>query len=414
MLVPCRRWSAALALILLASTRAYASPITLDQAFQRSAKRPLIQISGSSAQAARARAGGAQRPLYNPELSVAAGPRFGGGSTLFDFQVTLSQTLELGGKRSARQEAAAARLGVAEAELGVATLNARIETQRAFQVALVLRERMTTLRDAQQLAIEIDKATAERLRAGSGTQLQVNLSSAELGRARHELLDAERKYEQAVATLASAIGAEASERIEPDGKIELPPELTATVDQLTEQALRQRQDLRAARAEIEAARADVRAADALATPDVTLGISYAYEQDPDLKTHAVLGSVSIPLMIRNRNQGERGATRALAKRADLDAARVTTEIRREIAVAVNNYKTARLAVLGFSQEVNERLRENLELARESYTSGKIDYFVFNTVRRELIANRIAYLDALEEVTDSWSALQAATGGQVTL
>ncbi len=69
-------------------------------------------------------------------------------------------------------------------------------------------------------------------------------------------------------------------------------------------------------------------------------------------------------------------------------------------------------MLGFDKEVNERLHENLELARASYTSGKIDYFQFNVVRRELLASRNAYLDAFEETVEAWSEVQQALGGEV--
>ena len=81
-------------------------------------------------------------------------------------------------------------------------------------------------------------------------------------------------------------------------------------------------------------------------------------------------------------------------------------------MAISGYTRAREAVLGFDKEVNERLHENLELARASYTSGKIDYFQFNVVRRELLASRNAYLDAFEETVEAWSDVQQALGGEV--
>ena len=86
---------------------------------------------------------------------------------------------------------------------------------------------------------------------------------------------------------------------------------------------------------------------------------------------------------------------------------------REARLALANYLRARDAVLGFDQQVRERLHENLELARESFASGKIDYFEFNVVRRELIASRTAYLDAVAESVDAWHALVRAAGEEQT-
>jgi cobalt-zinc-cadmium efflux system outer membrane protein len=406
---------AAGALVVLAVAPAHANPITLDQAFQRSAKRPLVGMATASTDAATSEASGARRAIYNPELSVAVGPRLGGGQTLFDFQATLSQTIEMGGKRAARVDAANARLNVARSELAIAGLDARIETWRSFQLALLERERMRVAKEAETLAVAVDAATVERQKLGFGTQLQANLTTAELGRARHDLLDAERRYEEAIVVLATVIGAGPQERIEPDGNVAIPnaaKEATATLEALLARALNERPDLRTARAELEAARADVRAADAQATPDLTLGVSYAYEQDPGLSTHAILGSASIAIPIRNRNQGARGAARAREKRAEIDVARITANVEREVRIAFASYQRTQSAVAGFDIEVNERLHENLQLASESFTSGKIDYFQFTVVRRELIANRQAYLDAVGEVIESWSSLMRATGGEV--
>lgn len=398
--------------VALAVKPASANPITLDQAFQRSAKRPLVGMATASTDAATSEASGARRAVYNPELGIAVGPRLGGGETLFDFQATLSQTIELGGKRAARVDAANARLGVARSELAVAGLDARIETWRAFQLSLLERERMRVAKEAELLAVAVDAATVERQKLGFGTQLQANLTTAELGRARHDLLDAERRYEEAIAVLATSIGAGAQERIEPDGALVLPTETKATLDALIARALKERPDLRTARAELEAARADVRAADAQATPDLTLGVSYAHEQEPGLSAHAILGSASIAIPIRNRNQGARGAARAREKRAEIEIARITTNVERDVRVAFASFQRTQSAVAGFDHEVNERLHENLQLASESFTSGKIDYFQFTVVRRELIANRQAYLDAVGEVIESWSVLMRATGGEV--
>jgi hypothetical protein len=50
--------------------------------------------------------------------------------------------------------------------------------------------------------------------------------------------------------------------------------------------------------------------------------------------------------------------------------RVTTEVAREVTVATSSYQKAREAVLGFDREVNEHLRENLDLARESFAAAR--------------------------------------------
>jgi len=403
---------AAGAWLLAISGTAGATPITLEQAIQRAGGRPEVVMAGASTEAARHEATQASLPAYNPELTVGAGPRFVGGDRSIALQVGLGHTIQLGGKRSARRAVADARIEAAEAERIAATLVARAETWRAFQVALVLRERVIMAKEAEQVSIQVEEATRERQKVGFGTQLELNLTTAEVGRARHDRLDAERKYDSALAELASAIGAKASEVLEPTGTLALTPTLAGDVETLIARAVRERPEARVALAASKIARAEIRTADADAAPDLTLGVSYGYERDLDVSAQLVLATASIGLPLFNRNQGKRRAVRSLASRAEIDVAWTATEIEREIRIAVSSYQRAREAVLGFDKDVNERLHENLELARASYTSGKIDYFQFNVVRRELLASRNAYLDAVEEAIDAWSALQQATGGEV--
>jgi hypothetical protein len=120
------RWRAVIGAVLaFGVTVAHADSITFDQAVARAARRPSVAIAGTDVEAARGEADGARRPIYNPEVGVAAGPRFGGGKTLLEVQVSLAQTIELGGKGQARRDAAAARVTAAKPRLALATRGSR-------------------------------------------------------------------------------------------------------------------------------------------------------------------------------------------------------------------------------------------------------------------------------------------------
>lgn len=407
-------WIATITLLLgLAAERGHADPITLDQAVARAARRPGVSMAGEDVAAARGLAASARQPTYNPELGAAVGPRFVGGTTGVAVDVSLAQTFELGGKRAARAAVADARTRAAMAGLAVATRDAELATRRTFQLALVARARLDASRQAEELATQMATATRERQELGAGTQLQVNLATAEVGRARHDRVDAENLYEAAIAMLAAAAGAGPDERLEPAGELGALPESPWTRSELVRRALERRPELVQTRSEREAASAEVKLADALARPDLTLGVSYGFEQDTDVNAQTVRVSASIPLPFRNRNQGNRTASRARLRRAQLDEGRQRTAIVREAHLSLQSYARAREGVLGFDREINERLFENLELARQSFESGKIDYFEFNVVRRELIASRTAYLDAVTEAVDAWHALVRAAGEEPT-
>jgi cobalt-zinc-cadmium efflux system outer membrane protein len=401
---------AAGAMLWLAANPAQAESISLERAVQRAAKRSTVAMAAAERDAVRSEASDARRSPHNPELGVAAGPRFAASSTFLDAEVSIAQTVELGGKRAARRDAADARIRAASADLELASHQARLDAWRAFQLALVARQRLETTRDAEQLAAELAAATRDIQALGAGTQLQINLTTAEVGRARHDRIDAENQYQRALAELATAVGAGANERLEPAGALASLPAVAWTEAEALTRALRSRPEITAAAAGVQEAQAEARLATALGRPDITLGVRYGYQEEPDITSHAVVATAAIALPVRNRNQGGRGAAQARQRRAEIDRSRLRTEVEREVRVAVAGYQRARDAVLGFDQEVNERLHENLELARESFQAGKINFFEFNVVRRELVANRLAYLDAVAEAIEGWHAMQRAVGG----
>ncbi|MCA9674663.1 MAG: TolC family protein [Myxococcales bacterium] len=400
------------ALVGLTTAVAHADTITLEEALRRAVERPTVALAAADTEAAQNDANGARLPAYNPELGIAIGPARGGGATLFDFEVSLSQTIERGGKRAARADAADARVRVAAAAHDLETTLARLEAWRAFELALVQRDRVEAAKEAEQAAADVAAATEQTQAAGKGTQLEVNLTTSEVGRSKHDRLDAESAYEAAIAELASAIGAGADERIEPTGDLAAPAELPWNEDDFVALALKNRPELAGTRAEVDVAHAEARAEDAEAAPDLTLGLSYGFSQDPDIDTHAILLSASIALPVRNRNQGRRRAARVRIHRAEIDDAWARAEVEREARLAHQAYSRAREAVAGFDQDVTGQLDENLELARQSFDRGKIDYFAFSQARRDLIAGERDYLDAVEEAVEARYAVLRAAGDDV--
>jgi len=402
-------FAAAVASSLLVSAVARAEVITLAEALERAGRRPSVAGSQAAVDATLGELDQARRPLYNPALSASAGPRSGGGATGFDVELSLGQTIELGGKRGARRDVAAARVDLGRAELAVADRQARLEAWQAYHLALVAKARLAAATDVERLAEEVDLATSTRLGLGGGTQLQVNLTAAEVGRARHERLDAETGLAAALSALASAVGAASGEQVEPAGELPVLGDLPWTEEAFVARATAERPELRASKAAVAAADAETRLADAQATPDVTLGVVYGLEQAVDTTSHIVLFGASVALPLRNRNQGARRAARARVRGATIQHAWVATEVEREARLAYQTYVRALAAVRGFDKDVNEHLAENLDLARDSFTSGKIDYFEFNLARRELFAARMAYLDAVAEAIAARVELQRAIG-----
>ncbi|MBI5547135.1 MAG: TolC family protein [Deltaproteobacteria bacterium] len=405
------RTSLAVALVCLAGAApARAEKITLDEALKRAAKdNPDLQAAGAEVEVSAGVLLGARKLPYNPELDARLGPAFGGGQTLFEYEVGLSQTLELGGQRKRRTAAAEARRGAADARERWARYLTALRVRRAYFLALVTRARLETTRDAETVAAELKAAAVERISLGAGTQLEVNVGTAAVGRAQAERMAAERRYREARAELASIIGAAPDADLEPEGQVPRFETPALTEEEYVERALK-REDVAALGLERDATQADLALAEALAVPDLSLGVTYG--RDAVDSTNAVLLGLSMPIPIFNRNQGGQAAARGALRRTTILADVGRREAEREARTAFRNYSLARDAVSGFDRDVIEKLGENLGLARESFRAGKIGLLEFNVVRRDLVDTRLAYLDALAQLVDAWFALEAAAGGSV--
>ncbi len=394
---------------LVTSTRA--ERITIDQALDRAARRPSVEITRLDTDAARANARGAALPLYNPELSGGGGPQFGSTVRVVQFQVGLSQTIELGGKRSARIQLANAEQGTAEVASRGELLRARIEAWRAFERALVLRDRQDTRRQVESLARALAAAMQNSAAAGGVARLRVNVVVAEAGRATQERVAAEAEYATAQALLATAIGAAPGEQLDPAGAVPELPAVQDRIDDLVARALRENPAVAASQTRLVESRARIADEDARGVPDVTLGIGYAYAPDPD-GANAVVATVSIPLAVLNRNQGARAAARVMARRAEVERSHARTEVERAVRLAVENYERARGAVAGFDRGVVEKLAENLAAAQDAFAKGGLDFVELITAQRDLIASRLSFLDARLASVDAWADLALATAMEV--
>jgi cobalt-zinc-cadmium efflux system outer membrane protein len=401
------------ALVAASSVQARATTISLDEAVRRAKQEnPVVQESASDVELAEGGLLAARTYPHNPELGVSLGPAFGGGETFLDWEVSLGQIIELGGKRSYRVAGAEARRGGAGAKLAWNRWLVEAGVRRAYFLGLVARARVETAKEAEAVAGEIKKAAQERLRLGAATQLEVNVAIADEGKAVRERLEAENRYQASLVDLGAAIGAPANDWLEPEGAPSTFPELSWSEDDFVAGALAFRPDLAASRSERQAAAADLDLAGAEAVPDLSLVISYGQSHEPGLVVDSVLVGVSLPIPLWNRNQGGGQSAQAGLKRAQIAEGAARRDAERDARGAHRMYRKAREAVLAFDKNVVEKLGENLDLARESYLAGKIGLVEFNVLRKGLVEARTAYLDALTSAVDARFVVETAAGKPV--
>lgn len=388
------------------------SPLTLARALELSRDHsPLLE-------AARARIAEADGDLTqasvlltsNPTVQFAAGPRNrsgpGNGSTL-DAEVSLSQQLEIGGQRGhriARSTALAARSRANSFDAERVVVHA---VSYLFYEVLSGEERLRFAEENAALAQSLYEIARARVSAGAAAPIDENTARIRRAESTRQLGSAQTGLRAAELKLATALGLESEETLPVVGllprEVSLPPlsELLLGVEDRHPRLL-------AAGATHSAQMSESALADAEAWPDITLGASFARDENDDV----VMGGVTIPIPFFQRNQGEREKAKAAVRRADAAARKTRLEVLAEIRRAYAEYEAATRAVLAYDSDVVRAQDENLELIEAMFQAGKIQYVDVVLLQRELIEGRLGYLAARLELAQAAVAARAAAAIEI--
>src|SRR5262249_17286920 len=122
--------------------------------------------------------------------------------------------------------------------------------------------------------------------------------------------------------------------------------------------------LRAQEAQIREAGYDVRLARAQAVPNVNFQV--VAEHDQGQKFNSVSTLVSLPIPIFNRNQGNIQNSVGLLQQQKREYERVQLALSDQLAVAFQQYQSARSQAERLQKEILPRARESLDLTTRAY------------------------------------------------
>ena len=249
----------------------------------------------------------------------------------------------------------------------------------------------------------------QRLAEGRIRRIDRNAAVVEAARAGREAASAAIESAKAAAEVRRLLGLAADEPLELEGTLAPRAVFPAPVPVPDPVRPRQAPAVLEARLSLREAQARRALADAAAAPDLTVGAYFLRELDTD----HLFATVAIPLPLFDRNESERAAARR--EEAQAEAALVETE--RSIAAAREEARVrlgaAGAAVAAWEAAALEAVNENLALATEAFREGDIGFPAYLLLRREALAGRLAWIDALEELAlaqAEWERL-AATGGE---
>ncbi len=344
----------------------------------------------------------------NPGLALEFENFSGSKPGLSDAEATLSigQTLELGGKRSARVGTARAERSVILLDLESRRLDMASAAATRFLELLALETAGELLDEELRAAQEAASTTALRVRSGAAHPVEERRAEVELANAHLERVLLDARLSLARSRLAGLWGDPEARFTRLVGTLEPPPEVPG-LDTLLK-SLESAPSVTRWKDEVEARRSRLALERAQRIPD--LGIVAGMRSLGESGERTLVGGVSFPLPFFDRNQGSTAEAEAALSQAGDERARASVQTRRAIvelhAVAVISGR--KLAAL--RREVLPGASRAFEDMRAGFERGRFTYIDLLEARRTWIRARREDLAALLELHVAFAEIRSLTAG----
>lgn len=405
--------------LLLLSPPVRSSLLTLDVAI-REAVQHNKELRSARLSVAVARGRLAQSDLWpNPRLEIGRttdAPFLDQGEN--STSVALSQDVPVAGRLSRRRDVARVDLGIALADVNDDQRRLAAEVADAFY-GLVDLDKQIAVRDR---LIEVDtnfvKTMQDRYKAAQVSELDTNAAALDLQRLTQERVDLDIRRATFVAQLNQLLGRPAAATLHVDDTAPSPRPLPNLAD-LQRLAIASRPDLRRAQLTADRARAEETLARASRWEDWTLSLGEKRERlvvdgaPPQTAGRVLMLSLSVPLPLFNRRQGDIAAAQASASQATESAGALKLRIETEVATAYQEAQQLATVLASYSSNTLPLSDRNAQLARRAYLQGQIPITEVVQIQRQQSELNIAYLKVLHQYLKARVRLAAATDAYAT-
>ena len=373
----------------------------LDQVAQLALERhPRLQQAGLAVEVARGRADQAGR-YPNPMLLVE-------GQQVTDIQAMwtapfFSQEIVTGGKRRLSREAAFREVDQATLKVYVQRFNLLTAVRQNYFDVLTLQRRSEILGELVQLAEKSVDGTRKLFDNRQAARIDLLQLELELEKIQAERDAAARELPGAFRRLAAGAGVPDLPSVPLLGSLETPlPEYDLEVCATHVRAVHP--EVQSARVGIDKASLLLRRATVERTPNVTVGAGYMRQNQGKSNDWGV--TVTMPIPLWNRNQGNIRAAQAEYGEAVAEVGRVESELTERLAMAHREYASAKQKAERYRTAIMPRAKETYDLSLQAFRGGQFDLFKVLQAQRALAEANLEYVKTLGE---SWKAAGALAG-----
>lgn len=324
------------------------------------------------------------------DFAASAAPRSSAVQPQLSLQ--LSQLVELGGKRAARQSLAARDRDVAAWDFEGARIDTLTLVARAFVDILVAQRGLALAEEATRLAAEVSQSVAARVEAGAVSPIEATKAEVTAAAVNVDVDRARLALDASRARLANLMGHARPTFASAAGDLDTLPE----VPPLDDLRLRISQTPELARwaAEVAQREAAVAVEQAKQTPDIT--VTAGYRRFTETGSNALIVGAAIPLPLFDRNSDAVEEAKSRLARSHAQHLAAEARVATALAEAFRAMSTARAELTALQSVVIPGAQQTFDAVSEGYRLGRFGYLEVLDAQRTLAGYRSQHLQALAD------------------
>lgn len=330
-------------------------------------------------------------PIIGVESENVAGSGLYHGTDGAELTASVSQTFEIGGKRSSRIRAADQGQTLARYDQSRARLDLIRNVTLAFIQAAATQEEASLAAEQATLARDVYRTVDKRVSAAAEPLVQrhkakISLVNAELAADR-----AKAQQNAAFKMLTAQWGDDTVSSIDTSDFYKIKKPVVVTDDQ---ELLRNTIDYQQKLLATDQARSliDVEKANAVPNPTVSVGVRDFRATDDQ----AFITGVSLPLPVFNQNRGNVAKARYQAVKMDTELQKLLLNSQANLAEHTQLLQNAYLTATRIKNTILPEARKAFAQAKRGYHAGQFAYLEVLDAQRTLTDTRLTYIQALRD------------------
>jgi outer membrane protein, heavy metal efflux system len=384
-------------------------PVTMQQAIEQTlAHNPALlatQQNLLSMKGQEVEAGLRQNPNFALSGSDISLPANNPASPYY-YSAQLSRLFERGQKRRWRLDAARATTSQTEGQYHDQIRQTTLGAKQAFTNLVLAKATLKLAQDNLRDYRHVLQINHDRYDAGDIGKLDFERLDLQLAQYETDESTAEMNLVQASDQLQTLMGVvQPTRTFDVAGDI-VPPVVSTTLTDLEQKALAARPDYQAAQAAVRVADANVKLAYANGTTDPTL--EGEYDRSGDYNSAGF--SVSIPLRIFDRNQGNKDTTKYLAQSSRFSQVAAQNQVYSDVDQAWIQYTTSKVLSDRYNGHYLAEAKDVLSIAQFAYERGGLALLDYLSALQD---DRTTSLNALNSYAQTWMAIHQLSFASAT-